>query len=85
MVFINERSEVFNSSIDFSKGLSINDIREIGKLGIDIMTGARDEVRSDSLLVFVEPGNEVDFSQLKEDTRVLVIHSEAFKHWNPAK
>ena len=84
MVFINERSEVFNSSIDLSKGLTIKDIREIGKLGIDIMTGARDEVRSESLLVFVEPSGDLDLSKLKDDTKVLVIHGEAFKTWNPS-
>ena len=63
MVFINERSEAFNSSIDLSKGLTIGDIREIGKLGIDIMTGNREEVRSDNLLVFVEPSNKLDLSK----------------------
>tara|TARA_B100000768_G_C11273161_1_gene374471 strand:- start:524 stop:877 length:354 start_codon:yes stop_codon:yes gene_type:complete len=85
MVFINERSEAFNSSIDLSKGLTIGDIREIGKLGIDIMTGNREEVRSDNLLVFVEPSNKLDLSNLKEDTKVLVIHADAFRAWNPSQ
>lgn len=84
MVFINERSEAFNSSIDLTQGLTIKDLREIGKLGIDIMTGGSDEVRSDHLLVFVEPSNDLDLSKLKEDSRVIVIHSEAFRAWNPS-
>jgi len=85
MVFINERSEAFNSSIDLSKGLTIGDIREIGKLGIDIMTGNREEVRSDNLLVFVEPSNKLDLTTLKEDTKVLIIHTDAFRAWNPSQ
>ena len=83
MVFINAKSEVFNSSIDINAELSISDIKEIGKLGIDIMTGGSNEVDTRKLLMFVEPSAEMMAEYMKEDSHIIVIHSDAFSRWAP--
>jgi hypothetical protein len=83
IVFINAKSEVFNSSVDISTELSMNDIKQIGKLGIDIMTGGSSEVDTRKLLMFVEPSAEMMAEYMKEDSHIIVIHSDAFSKWTP--
>tara|TARA_B100000029_G_C17066302_1_gene775097 strand:+ start:29 stop:280 length:252 start_codon:yes stop_codon:yes gene_type:complete len=83
MVFINEKSEVFNSSIDINAELSMDDIKQIGKLGIDIMTGGSSEVDERKLLMFVEPTPEQMADIMANNSHILVIHEDAFKQWSP--
>jgi len=83
IVFINQKSEVFNSSIDIGAELSISDIKQIGKLGIDIMTGGTDEVDARRLLLFVQPSAEAMVNLIDTDSQILVIHEDAFKQWSP--
>jgi len=81
MIFINERSEVFNSSIDLTSDLSMNEVKQIGKLGIDIMTGNEQEVGTSDLLIFVQPSENIKIEDLKAESKVIVIHSDALRAW----
>ena len=83
IIFINSKSEVFNSSVDINAELSMNDIKQIGKLGIDIMTGGSTETDVRKLLMFVEPSAEMMAEYMKEDSHIIVIHSDAFAKWTP--